>query len=147
MVGHMLQNSRIQSHICIQRFILIFNKIYLISTINIFTQQYTFAFNFNPGYFYSTTNIYVQLKREKLYYSTKKIYLFNFNLHYLYSTKIFIQLQASLFLFNKVKFPDIPTNIHSTNLPIPTPADLQTLSIQHLANHKLALAWLHRLPR
>ena len=81
-----------------------FNKIYLISTINIFIQQYTFAFNFNPGYFHSTTNT-----RST---STKKVviqqkYLFNFKLRYFNSTKICIQLQASLSLFNK--------NIYSTS--------------------------------
>ena len=127
-----------------------FNKIYLISTINIFIQQYTFAFNFNPGYFHSTTNTRststkkVNMLFNKNIYSTSSFailiqhkYVFNFKLHHLYSRKIFIQLQPSLSLFNKniystskfnkVKFPDIPTNIHSTNLPVPTPADLQTL--------------------
>ena len=90
-----------------------FNKIYLISTINIFIQQYAFAFNFNPGYFHSTTNIRsTSAKKVMLFnkniYSTSSFailiqqkYVFNFKIHYLYSTKIFIQLQPSLSLFNK----------------------------------------------
>ena len=119
MVSQMLQNSRIH--------IFVFNNLYLYSTRYISFQQLIFLFKTIHLHSTSTLATFIQ---QLIYVQLT----FNFNHHYLYSTKIFIQLQPSLFLFNKAKFSDIPTNIHSTNLPVPTPADLQTLPITTRGN-------------
>ena len=90
MVSQMLQNSRIH--------IFVFNNLYLYSTRYISFQQLIFLFKTIHLHSTSTLATFIQ---QLIYVQLT----FNFNHHYLYSTKIFIQLQPSLFLFNKSKVP------------------------------------------
>ena len=89
----------------IQQCIFVCNNIDSTSTQDIFIQR-LYSFNFNTGYFHSTT-IKITHSTSTLDIFIQRLYSLNFNTGYFYSTTIFIQLQHWIFSLNDY--------IHSTS--------------------------------